>query len=211
MTQTISIGDSDVLLAVDVLNDFCPGGALAVPRGDEIVPVINALAQGFRNVVLVQDWHPPGHLSFASAHGKQPYDTIELSYGLQRLWPDHCVQDSWGAAFHKDLAVPHAALVLRKGIHREIDSYSALYENDRKTPTGLSGYLKERGFARLFLAGLALDFCVRYTAEDAHREGFAVVVVEDACRAIDVGGSLDATRRSLAERAISCVAAKDIR
>ena len=167
MTQAISIGDSDILLAVDVLNDFCPGGALAVPRGDEIVPVINGLAQRFRNVVLVQDWHPPGHLSFASVHGKQPYETIELSYGLQRLWPDHCVQDTWGAAFHQNLAVPHAALVLRKGIHKEIDSYSALYENDRKTPTGLCGYLKERGFARLFLAGLALDFCVRYTAEDA--------------------------------------------
>ena len=139
MMQGISIGDSDVLLAVDVLNDFCPGGALAVPRGDEIVPVVNALAQRFRNVVLVQDWHPPGHLSFASVHDKQPYDTIELAYGLQRLWPDHCVQDTWGAAFHQSLAVPHAALVLRKGIHKDIDSYSALYENDRKTPTGLCG------------------------------------------------------------------------
>lgn len=210
MRETISIGDSDVLLAVDVLNDFCPGGALAVPHGAEIVPVINELAQGFRNVVLVQDWHPPGHLSFASAHGKQPYETAELSYGLQRLWPDHCVQDTWGAAFHRDLAVPHAALILRKGIHKEIDSYSALYENDRKTPTGLAGYLKERGFRRLFLAGLALDFCVRYTAEDASREGFAVVVVQDACRAIDVGGSLSSTHRSLAACAIPCIAANDI-
>ena len=210
MTQPISLGESDVLLAVDVLNDFCPGGALAVPRGNEVVPVINALARRFRNVVLVQDWHPPGHLSFASAHGKQPYETIELSYGLQRLWPDHCVQDTWGAAFHQDLAVPHAALVLRKGFHKQIDSYSALYENDRKTPTGLCGYLKERGFARLFLAGLALDFCVRYTAEDASREGFAVVVVEDACRAIDVGGSLDDTHQCFAARAIRCVAANDI-
>lgn len=210
MTQTISIGDSDVLLAVDVQHDFCLGGALAVPGGDQIVPVINALGQRFPNVVVVQDWHPPGHLSFASTHGKRPYDTIELSYGLQRLWPDHCVQDTWGAALHRDLAVPHAALVLRKGIHREIDSYSALYENDRKTPTGLAGYLKERGFTRLFLAGLALDFCVRYTAEDASREGFAVVVVEDACRAIDVGGSLNDTHRSLAARAIRCVAADDI-
>lgn len=210
MTQGISIGDRDVLLAVDVLNDFCSGGALAVPRGDEIVPVINALAQRFRNVVLVQDWHPPGHLSFASAHNKQPYESVELSYGPQCLWPDHCVQDTWGAAFHPDLAVPHAALVLRKGIHKEIDSYSALYENDRRTPTGLCGYLKERGFARLFLAGLALDFCVRYTAEDAEREGFAVAVVEDACRAIDVGGSLDATHSSLAVRAIPCVTANDV-
>lgn len=210
MTQTISIGDSDVLLAVDVQNDFCLGGALAVPGGDQIVPVINALGQRFPNVVVVQDWHPPGHLSFASTHGKRPYDTIELPYGLQRMWPDHCVQDTWGSALHRDLAVPHAALVLRKGIHREIDSYSALYENDRKTPTGLAGYLKERGFTRLFLAGLALDFCVRYTAEDASREGFAVVVVEDACRAINVGGSLDDTHRSLAARAIRCVAADDI-
>jgi nicotinamidase/pyrazinamidase len=210
MTQGISIGDSDVLLAVDVLNDFCPGGALPVQRGDEIVTIINALAQRFQNVVLVQDWHPPGHQSFASVHGKQPYETIELSYGAQRLWPDHCIQDTWGAAFHQNLAVPHAALVLRKGIHKEIDSYSALYENDRKTPTGLGGYLKERGFARLFLAGLALDYCVRYTAEDAKREGFAVVVIEDACRAIDVGGSLDDTRRSLAARAIPCLAANDM-
>ncbi len=211
MTRTISIGDSDILLAVDVQNDFCPGGALPVPRGDEIVPVINALAQRFANVVVVQDWHPPGHKSFASTHGKQPYDTIELSYGLQRLWPDHCVQNTWGAALHRDLAVPQAALVLRKGIHREIDSYSALYENDRETPTGLAGYLKERGFKRLFLAGLALDFCVRYTAEDASREGFAVVVVEDACRAIDVGGSLEETHRCLATSAIACIAASDIR
>ncbi len=211
MTRTISIGDSDILLAVDVQNDFCPGGALPVPRGDEIVPVINALAQRFANVVVVQDWHPPGHKSFASTHGKQPYDTIELSYGLQRLWPDHCVQNTWGAALHRDLAVPQAALVLRKGIHREIDSYSALYENDRETPTGLAGYLKERGFKRLFLAGLALDFCVRYTAEDASREGFAVVVVEDACRAIDVGGSLEETHRCLATSAIPCIAASDIR
>jgi nicotinamidase/pyrazinamidase len=210
MQRTISIGDSDVLLAVDVLNDFCPGGALAVPRGDEIVPIINALAQGFRNVVLVQDWHPPGHLSFASAHGKQPYEFIELSYGPQRLWPDHCVQGTWGAAFHSGLSVPHAALILRKGIHKEIDSYSALYENDRKTPTGLAGYLKERGFTRLFLAGLALDFCVRYTAEDAAREGFTIIVVEDACRAINVDGSLDAARQSLAARTIQCIGARSI-
>jgi nicotinamidase/pyrazinamidase len=210
MMQTISIGDGDILLAVDVQNDFCLGGALAVPGADPIVPVINALGQRFPNVVVVQDWHPPGHLSFASTHGKRPYDTVELSYGRQRLWPDHCVQDTWGAGLHRDLAVPHAALILRKGIHREIDSYSALYENDRKTPTGLAGYLKERGFTRLFLAGLALDFCVRYTAEDASREGFAVVVVEDACRAIDVGGSLDDTHQCLAARAIRCVAADDI-
>jgi len=210
MTRTIVIGEGDILLAVDVQNDFCPGGALAVPRGDEVVPLINLVASRFQNVVLVQDWHPPGHQSFASVHGKQPYETIAMPYGLQVLWPDHCVQDTWGAAFHQDLAVLHAALVLRKGIHKQIDSYSALYENDRKTPTGLCGYLKERGFQRLFLAGLALDFRVRYTAEDASREGFAVVVVEDACRAIDVGGSLDDTHRCFAARAIRCVAVDDI-
>jgi nicotinamidase/pyrazinamidase len=210
MTRTIVIGEGDILLAVDVQNDFCPGGALAVPRGDEVVPLINLVASRFQNVVLVQDWHPPSHQSFASVHGKQPYETIAMPYGLQELWPDHCVQDTRGAAFHDDLAVPHAALVLRKGLRKGIDSYSALYENDRKTPTGLAGYLKERGFVRVFLAGLALDFCVRYTAEDANREGFAVVVIEDACRAIDVGRSLDETRRSLALRAIPCVAVSDL-
>lgn len=210
MTQSFSIRDTDVLLVVDVLNDFCPGGALAVPRGHEIVPPVNALAQRFRNVVLVQDWHPPGHLSFASAHGKEPYDTVELSYGSQRLWPDHCVQGTWGAAFHAELAVPHAALILRKGIHKEIDSYSALYENDRKTPTGLTGYLRERGLERLLLTGLALDYCVRYTAEDAVREGFAVVVIEDACRALDIEGSLDDARQSFASRSIPCITSSDI-
>jgi nicotinamidase/pyrazinamidase len=210
MAQTLSIGDGDILLAVDVQNDFCPGGTLPVPRGDEVVALINAVARRFSNAILVQDWHPPGHQSFASAHGKQPYETITLPYGPQVLWPDHCVQGTWGAAFHQDLHVPHAALVLRKGLHTAIDPYSALYENDRKTPTGLAGYLRERGFTRLFLAGLALDFCVRFTAEDAHREGFAVVVVEDACRAIDVGGSLDETHKSLAARAIPCLAASDI-
>jgi nicotinamidase/pyrazinamidase len=198
MTRSIGIGDRDVLIVVDIQNDFCPGGALAVPGGHEIVPLINGLARRFRHVVLAQDWHPPGHLSFASSHrGKQPYDTVELAYGTQILWPDHCVQATQGAAFHADLDIPHAQLVLRKGHHREIDSYSIFYENDRKTPTGLIGYLRERGFGRVFLAGLALDFCVRYSAEDAHREGFAVVVVEDACRGIDVAGSMAEARKSL--------------
>jgi nicotinamidase/pyrazinamidase len=184
---------------VDVQNDFCPDGALAVPRGDEVVPIVNRLAENFRNVILTQDWHPRGHLSFASAHpGRSPYDTIAMSYGPQVLWPDHCVQGSSGAAFHSGLHIPHAGLVLRKGLDRSIDSYSALYENDRTTPTGLTGYLRERGITRLFLAGLALDFCVRYSAEDAVREGFAVVVVEDACRGIDVQGSVAAARSSLA-------------
>jgi nicotinamidase/pyrazinamidase len=203
--------DSDVLIVVDVQNDFCPDGALAVPRGDEVVPIVNRLAENFRNVVLTQDWHPLGHLSFASAHpGRSPYDTIAMSYGPQVLWPDHCVQGTPGAAFHSDLRIPHAGLVLRKGIDRTIDSYSALYENDRTTPTGLAGYLRERGIKRLFLAGLALDFCVRYSAEDAVREGFAVVVIEDACRSIDVQGSVAATRSSFAALGVAGTKADEL-
>jgi nicotinamidase/pyrazinamidase len=198
MSQKIAVGHRDVLVAVDIQNDFCPGGSLSVPRGDEVVPMINRLAERFEHVVLTQDWHPSDHLSFASAHpGRRPYEMIVVEYGPQILWPDHCVQATHGAEFHKDLRVPHAGLVLRKGIHRKIDSYSTFYENDRKTPTGLVGYLRDRGFTRVFLAGLAFDFCVRYSAEDAHREGFAVVVVEDACRGIDVEGSMAATRESL--------------
>jgi nicotinamidase/pyrazinamidase len=193
MTSRFNIGETDILLVIDVQNDFCPGGALAVPRGDEIVPTVDRLAAKFAHVVLTQDWHPHGHLSFASSHpGAQPYETIEVSYGPQVLWPDHCVQGTPGAAFRSDLDIPHAELVLRKGYHRTIDSYSAFYENDRKTPTGLSGYLGERGFKRVFLAGLAFDFCVRYSAEDAYREGFEAIVIEDACRGIDVDGSMRA-------------------
>jgi len=194
-----------------VQNDFCPGGALAVPQGDEIVTVVNRLAKNFRNVVLTQDWHPAGHLSFASAHaGRSPYDTIAMPYGPQVLWPDHCVQGTPGAEFREDLQTPHAALVIRKGFRRAIDSYSAFYENDRSTPTGLAGYLRERGLTRVFLAGLALDFCVRYSAEDAHREGFEAIVIEDACRGIDVEGSVAATRRRLAELGVRCVGAAEI-
>ena len=199
MTARFAASDRDVLLVVDVQNDFCEGGGLAVPRGSEVVPLVNRLAGRFRNVVLTQDWHPAGHLSFASSHaGRQPYETIEMPYGPQVLWPDHCVQGTAGAEFRQDLRIPHAALAVRKGFRREIDSYSAFYENDRATPTGLSGYLRERGLTRVILAGLALDFCVRWSAEDAHKNGFAAVVVADACRAIDVAGSLDATRASLA-------------
>jgi len=206
-----AIGDSDVLVVVDIQNDFCPAGALAVPRGDEVVPIVNRLGQNFRNVVLTQDWHPAGHSSFASAHpGRAPYDTIAMPYGPQVLWPDHCVQGTPGASFHRDLQIPHAALVIRKGLDPAIDSYSALYENDRTTPTGLAGYLRERGINRLFLAGLALDFCVRYSAEDAVREGFAVVVIEDACRGIDVHGSLTATRSSLTALDIACLRAQEL-
>lgn len=209
MSEKIAVADGDVLIVVDLQNDFCPGGALAVPRGDEVVPIINRLAERFQNVVLTQDWHPRGHLSFASSHpGKRPYETIIVAYGPQVLWPDHCVQDTAGAGFHKSLQIPHAGLVLRKGIHRTIDSYSTFYENDRKTPTGLVGYLRERGLSRIFLAGLALDFCVRYSAEDAAAEGFSVMVVEDACRGIDVDGSVAATHRSFATRSIPCVSAQ---
>lgn len=206
MTDDLSIEPRDVLIVIDIQNDFCPGGALGVPRGDEVVPLINRIARRFAHVLLTQDWHPAGHLSFASAHpGRKPYDIIEVSYGSQILWPDHCVQGTPGAEFRKDLEITHAELVLRKGYHREIDSYSAFYENDRKTNTGLAGYLRERGFTRVFLAGLAFDFCVRYSAEDAKREGFEVVVIEDACRGIDVEGSMAATRQLFSALGIACV------
>jgi nicotinamidase/pyrazinamidase len=208
MTDRLAIKTSDVLLVVDVQNDFCPGGNLPVARGDEIVPLVNVLARRFAHVVLTQDWHPSGHHSFASSHpGRKPFDVIEVAYGTQVLWPDHCVQGSPGAEFRPDLAIPHAELVLRKGYHREIDSYSAFYENDRKTPTGLAGYLRERGLDRVILAGLAFDFCVRYSAEDARREGFSVVVIEDACRSIDVQGSHADTQRSFADLNVTRIAA----
>ena len=206
MTKGLRVSDSDVLLVVDVQNDFCPNGALAVPRGDEVVPLINRIAAGFAHVLLTQDWHPRGHLSFASTHsGKKPYDTIEVAYGSQILWPDHCVQGTSGAEFRKDLAIPHAELILRKGYHRHIDSYSAFYENDRTTRTGLSGYLRERGCRRVFLVGLAFDFCVRYSAEDAMREGFDVVVIEDACRGIDVDASMSQTRDAFKSIGVHCL------
>ncbi|HEY6860425.1 MAG TPA: bifunctional nicotinamidase/pyrazinamidase [Pseudolabrys sp.] len=211
MTESFTGGEQDVLLVVDIQNDFCPGGSLAVPRGDEVVPVINALAAKFAHVVLTQDWHPRGHLSFASSHaGTQPFQTIDVAYGPQILWPDHCVQGTVGAAFRNDLHIPHAELVLRKGYHRNIDSYSVFYENDRKTATGLAGYLRERNFSRVFLAGLAFDFCVRYSGEDARREGFEVVVFEDACRSIDVDGSAAATRKQFKSLGIRCVSAETI-
>lgn len=178
------------LIVVDVQNDFMPGGALAVPRGDEVVPLVNRLGARFENIVLTQDWHPRGHASFASAHrGKKPYDTVALAYGSQVLWPDHCVQGTRGADFHPDLALTHAQLIVRKGHHRDIDSYSAFLEADRRTPTGLAGYLKERGLRRLYLCGLATDFCVLWTALDARAAGFEATVLEDACRAIDLEGS----------------------
>jgi nicotinamidase/pyrazinamidase len=211
MTDPMAQGGLDALIVVDVQNDFCPGGRLAVPNGDEVVPVINRLAARFQRVLLTQDWHPANHLSFASAHpGKHPFETVDAPYGPQILWPDHCVQGTPGAAFHPGLDIPHAELVLRKGFRASIDSYSAFAENDRKTRTGLAGYLRERGIGRLYLAGLALDFCVLYSAEDGHAAGFSVSVIEDACRAIDVEGSAAGARKRLAERNIPLVSADDI-
>jgi nicotinamidase/pyrazinamidase len=206
MTRQLTPGDADVLIVVDVQNDFCAGGALAVPGGEEVVPIVNRLAARFPHVLLTQDWHPALHLSFASSHpGKQPFDTVRMPYGAQILWPDHCVQGTRGAELHKELDIPHAELVLRKGFRREIDSYSAFFENDGKTPTGLAGYLRERGFRNLYLAGLAFDFCVFYSAKDGHAQGFAVSVIEDACRAIDTQGSEAAARQGLAERSIAII------
>ncbi len=186
-----SAGDREVLIVTDPQLDFCPGGALAVPRGDEIMPVINRLARSFAHVILTQDWHPAGHASFASAHSSRaPYDTIELDYGAQTLWPDHCVQGTPGAGFPPGLDIPQVELIIRKGYHRGIDSYSAFRENDRKTPTGLSGYLRERGFERVTVCGLATDYCVFFSAIDAREAGFATSVALDACRALDLEGSL---------------------
>ncbi|GAB4166257.1 MAG: bifunctional nicotinamidase/pyrazinamidase [Thalassobaculales bacterium] len=187
------MGREDCLIVVDLQMDFLPGGALAVPGGDAVVPVIARLVRRFAHVLATQDWHPADHLSFASAHpGRTPFETIEMAYGPQTLWPDHCVQGSPGAAFHPGLDLGRVELVLRKGFRRDIDSYSAFTENDRVTPTGLAGYLRERGLRRLFFAGLATDYCVRWSVEDARRAGFEAFMIEDACRAIDLGGSLAA-------------------
>jgi nicotinamidase/pyrazinamidase len=182
----------DILLVIDVQNDFCPGGTLAVADGDAVIEPIHNLAVKFDHIVLAQDWHTPGHSSFASAHaGKKPFEQIEVSYGAQTLWPDHCVQGTRGAAFHPALKLSKAELVLRKGFRKEIDSYSAFFENDRTTATGLRGYLRERGLTRVFLAGLAYDFCVGFSALDARRLGFEAIVLGDACRAIDLNGSVE--------------------
>jgi nicotinamidase/pyrazinamidase len=202
----IPVSDDDLLLIIDVQNDFCPGGALAVADGDAVVPVINRLSERFGHVAVTQDWHPPGHGSFASAHpGAGPFATISMPYGQQTLWPDHCVQGTNGAAFHPQLVTERAELVIRKGFRSEIDSYSAFYENDRRTPTGLAGYLRERGIKRIFLAGLATDFCVHYSAVDARRLGFDTVLVEAGCRAIDLEGSLDAAWAAMAEAGVQRV------
>lgn len=194
-----------VFVIIDVQNDFCPGGALAVAEGDQVVPLINRLQPLFSHCVLTQDWHPVGHRSFASEHNAAPFSTIELDYGSQTLWPDHCVQGSAGAQFHPDLDVLGAQLIVRKGFRPAIDSYSAFYENDHTTPTGLTGYLRERALHTVVLAGLATDFCVAYSAIDARRCGFETFVVDDACRAIDQGGSLDAARRSLRDAGVKTI------
>jgi len=194
------------LLVIDVQNDFVPGGQLPVPEGDHIVPLINRLARQFSQVIIAQDWHPPGHASFASRHpGKQPFDSIQLPYGEQTLWPEHCVQGTAGARFHPDLDLPHAQLIIRKGCNPEIDSYSAFLEADRRTTTGLSGYLKERGVDTVYMVGLALDFCVMFSALDARAAGFNAYVVLDACRAIDMNGSLQSAMERMQSAGVGLI------
>ncbi len=202
--KTLAIDrDADALVVIDVQNDFCPGGALEVPNGDDVVAPINGLMRRFRHVLLTQDWHPADHVSFASMHeGRDPFEVIEVDYGPQVLWPDHCVQGTFGAEFHAGLKVDSAELVIRKGYRRNIDSYSALFENDRGTPTGLTGYLRDRGFGRLFMVGLATDYCVAYSALDGREQGFEVFVVEDACRGIDLEGSVDAAWRRMTDAGV---------
>jgi nicotinamidase/pyrazinamidase len=201
----------DALVVVDVQNDFLPGGALAVPDGDAIVPLINRLATCFRHAVLSQDWHVAGHLSFASSHpGRRPFDVVTLPYGPQVLWPDHCVQQTRGAAFAAALSVPQAELVVRKGCRRDVDSYSVFCEADRSTRTGLAGCLRERGCERVFLAGLATDFCVAWSALDARAAGFEAVVIADACRAIDTGGSLAAAWSRMRDAGVTAIETRDL-
>ena len=208
----IKIDAKSVLIVVDVQNCFLPGGSLAVGKGEEVIPVINKLGAAFANVVMTQDWHTPGHVSFASSHaGKKPFETIKLPYGVQVLWPDHCVQGTDGAAIHKDINIPHAQLVIRKGFRKTVDSYSAFREADRKVVTGLAAYLKSRGLSRVFVTGLATDFCVAWTATDARREGFEVYVIEDACRGIDVEGkSLAAAWDTMKKAGVKRIQSSDL-
>ncbi|AWI55898.1 bifunctional nicotinamidase/pyrazinamidase [Sinorhizobium fredii] len=196
----------DALIVIDMQNDFCPGGALAVAGGDEIVPIVNRLVEGARHVILTQDWHPAGHSSFASSHpGKAPFQTVTMPYGEQTLWPDHCVQGSPGADFHPALRWTTAELVIRKGFRTGIDSYSAFFENDHRTPTGLAGYLRERGISKVSLCGLATDFCVAFSALDAVAEGFSTSVVLGACRGIDLNGSLAAMTRRMRDAGVELI------
>jgi len=204
-------GPTDALLVIDLQNDFCPGGALAIAGGDAIVPLINLLATRFDHVLLTQDWHPPKHISFATTHAsREPYQVIEAPYGPQTLWPEHCLQHTSGAAFHSDLNIPHVELILRKGFRRDIDSYSAFLENDHSTPTGLAGYLRERNLPRLFLCGLACDFCVRYSAVDGKALGFEVIVIEDATRSVNLPGSVDVTNAEFAKAGIPRIHSTDL-
>jgi nicotinamidase/pyrazinamidase len=208
---SIKIDDASALLVIDVQNCFLPGGSLAVKDGDQVVPVINKLAKGFTNVVMTQDWHTVGHVSFASAHsGKKPFETVDLPYGKQVLWPDHCVQGTDGASLSKDLSIPQAELVIRKGYHKEVDSYSAFTEADGKTTTGLAAYLKARKLQKLFIAGLATDFCVAWTATDARKAGFEAYVIEDACRGIDTQGSLAKAWADMAKAGVKRIQSGDI-
>jgi nicotinamidase/pyrazinamidase len=207
----ITPGPHDVLLVVDVQNCFVPGGSLAVQGGDEIIPIINRIAPAFRNVVLTQDWHTPGHVSFASTHpGKKPFETIQLPYGTQVLWPDHCVQGTEGAALAPGLSIPHAELIIRKGYRQDVDSYSAFLEADRKTQTGLAGYLRDRGLRHVYLVGLATDFCVAWSALDARKAGFAATVIEDATRGIDASGSLAKAWADMAGAGVKRIKSSDI-
>ncbi|MBV4552614.1 bifunctional nicotinamidase/pyrazinamidase [Pseudomonas sp. SWRI102] len=211
MPTTDSKSTNTALLVIDIQNDFTPGGQLAVPGGDEIVPLVNQLGRTFRHIVVAQDWHPAGHASFASSHaGKQPFDIIQLPYGEQKLWPDHCVQGTPGAALHPALDLPHAQLIIRKGCNPSIDSYSAFMEADRQTPTGLAGYLKERGIDTVYMVGLALDFCVMYSALDARMAGFNAIVLLDACRGIDIDGSMDTAIRRMQEAGVKLIQSSDI-
>ena len=204
-------GASAALLVVDVQNCFVAGGTLPVAKGEEVVPVINKLSTAFANIVVTQDWHTAGHASFASSYpGKKPFETTKLSYGTQVLWPDHCVQGSDDAALHKDLKLPTAQLIIRKGYHKAMDSYSAFEEADHKSATGLAGYLKARGIKTVFITGLATDFCVAWTAQDARKAGFEVYVVEDACRAIDLNGSLAAAWKAMAAKGVKRIQSSDI-
>jgi nicotinamidase/pyrazinamidase len=208
----VPISSRAALLVIDVQNDFIPGGRLPVPEGERIVPLINRLARQFKQVVIAQDWHPSGHISFASGHpGRQPYEVIQLPYGPQTLWPEHCVQASAGAELHPELDLPHAQLIIRKGCNPDIDSYSAFLEADRSTTTGLAGYLKERGVDTVYMVGLALDFCVMFSALDARAAGFNACVVVDACRAIDLDGSLAAAITRMQEAGVSLIQSSDIR
>jgi nicotinamidase/pyrazinamidase len=202
----MQINPHDVLIVIDMQNDFCPGGALAVADGEAVIQPIQRIAPHFQHIILTQDWHASGHTSFASRHpGKRPFEQIELDYGPQTLWPDHCVQGSHGAEFHPALHLPQAELILRKGLRREIDSYSAFFENDRTTATGLAGYLRERGVTRVFFAGLAYDYCVGYSALDARRLGFPAFIIRDACRAIDLNGSAAKVETEFARAGVTVI------